>query len=133
MKRLGNRVLQNIAIFHQIIMFGTGAGDAGCIGFLKRIITNQMRRHLTRQTYNRNRIHQGISQTSHRIRRAWPGCHQNNTDFAGRAGIAFCGMHRGLFMPHQNMSDLVIFEQRVINRQNRATGIPKDNLNAFIL
>ena len=47
MKGFGNSVLQNITIFDQIIMFGAGAGDAGSIGLLKRIITNQMRWHLS--------------------------------------------------------------------------------------
>ena len=54
MKGFGNSVLQDIAIFNQIIMFGTGAGDAGCIGLLERIITNQMRWHLSGKTYDRH-------------------------------------------------------------------------------
>ena len=38
-----------------------------------------------------------------------------------------------LLMPHQDVADGVLLEQRVVDRQYRAAGIPEDNLYALVL
>ena len=46
-------------------------------------------------------------------------------------GHSLCRMNSRLFMPNQNMSDLVIFKQRIIDWQNRAARIAKNNLDTL--
>jgi hypothetical protein len=42
-------------------------------------------------------------------------------------------MYRALLMAHQDMTNGILLEQRVINRQYGATGISEDDLHALIL
>ena len=67
MKGFFNRALQISALLDQVIMFGTGTGNAGCIAFLKGICADQMAGYLAGQTHNRHRIHQRVCQTGYRI------------------------------------------------------------------
>ena len=42
-------------------------------------------------------------------------------------------MRRARFVAHQNMADVLIGEQFVVNRQNRAAGIAEDEFDALPL
>ena len=42
-------------------------------------------------------------------------------------------MRGGLLVAHQNVIDFVLLEQRVINVQYRAPGIPEDVLHSLVL
>ena len=113
-------------------MLGARPGDADRIGLLKPVGADHEGRNLTRQHHNRNRIHQRIDQTRHRIGRARPRGHQCDTHLAGGARIALGHMDRALFMAHQHVLDVVLLEDLVIDRQHRAAGIAKDHLHALI-
>ena len=117
---------------HQIIVLGAIAGDAGRVAFLERVRADEMGRHLAGDADQRDRIHQRVGETGDRVGRARAGGHQKDADLAGRAREAFCGMRRALLVAHENVADLVLMEDRVVDRQHRAAGIAEDELDALI-
>ena len=117
---------------HQIIVLGAGPRDADRVAFLERVIADQMGGDLAGDADERDRIHQRVGQTGHRIGGAGAGRDQHRADLAGRARIAFRRMHRALLVAHENVPDFVLLEDRVIDRQDRAAGIAEDVLHALI-
>ena len=61
-----------------------------------------------------------------------PGGHQHAADLAGRARIALGRVHRALLVAHQDVLDLVLLEQRVVDRQHRAARIAEQVLDALV-
>ena len=120
-------------ILHQPVVLGAGAGDADRIAFLESVRADQVRGHLARQNDQRNGIHQGVGEAGHGVGRARTRRDQHHARLAGGPRITFGGMHRALFVAHQNVGDALDLEQRVIDRQHRAAGIPKDVGDALIL
>jgi hypothetical protein len=110
------------------------ARDADCIGLLKRVIADQRGGDLTGQHDKRDRIHQRIGQTGHRIGCAGTGGDKHDPGLACCPRIAFRRMHGPLLMSDQHMLDFMIpLKQLIINWQNRATGIAEDHFYALIL
>ena len=92
-----------------------------------------MGRHLPGDDDQRDRVAQRIGQSGDRIGRARARRHQHAADLAGRARIAFGGVHRALLVAHQDVADPVLrLEQRVVDRQHRAAGIAENVLHALI-
>ena len=118
---------------HEIIVLGAVAGDAGRVAFLERVRADEMGRHLAGDADERNRIHQGVGEAGDRVGRAGAGGDEQDADLAGRAGEALGGVRRALFVAHENVPDLVLVEDRVVDRQHRAAGIAEDDLDALIL
>ncbi len=91
-----------------------------------------MGRNLAGDDHQRNRIHQRVGQAGHRIGRARPRGHQHATHLAGRARVAFGRVHRALLVAHQDVPQLVLLEQRVIDRQHRAARISEYVLDPLV-
>ena len=132
MKRLVQHARQVLDALHQIIVLGAGPRDADGVAFLEGVVADQMRRHLTGDAHDRNRIAQRVGEAGHRIGGARTRGHQHAADLAGRARVAFGGMHRALLVAHQDVADLLLLEQRVIDRQHRAARIAEKMLDALI-
>ena len=49
-----------------------------------------------------------------------PGGDEDDAGPAGRAGVALGGMGRALLVAHQDVADVVLLEDRVVDRQHRA-------------
>ena len=60
------------------------------------------------------------------------GGDQHGADLAGRARIAFGGVHGALLVPHQDVVHFVLLKQGVVDRQHRAAGIAEQVLDALI-
>ncbi len=82
---------------------------------------------------DRDGVHQRVGEAGDRIGRAGAGGHQHAADLAGRARIALGGMHRALLVAHQDVLDLVLLEQRVVDRQHGAARIAEQVLDALVL
>ena len=121
-----------VDVLHEIIVLGAGPRDAGGVGFLEGVVADQVRRHLAGQADHRDRIHQRIGEAGHGVGRARAGGHQHHADLAGRARIAFGGMHRRLLVAHQDVAQLVLLEERVVDRQHRAARIAEDDLDVLV-
>ena len=132
MKRLVQHARQVVDVLDQIIVFRARPRDADRVAFLERVVADQMRRHLPGDDDERDGIAQRIGQSGDGIGRAGPRRDQHGADLAGRARIAFGGMHRALFVAHQNVLHHVLLKQRVVDRQHRAAGIAEQVLDALI-
>ena len=119
-------------VLDQVIVLGARPGDAGGVGLLEGVVADQMRRHLPREAHDRHRVHQRVGQPGHRIRGTRAARHQHDPDPAGRAGIALRGVHRTAFLAHQDVAQRVLLEQRVVDRQDRTTGIAENDIDALV-
>ena len=118
---------------HEVIVLGAIAGDAGGVAFLERVRADQMRRHLAGDADERDRVHQRVGQAGDRVGRAGPGGDEQHADLAGRARVAFGGVRGALLVAHQDMANLVLAENRVVDRQHRAAGIAEHEIDALVL
>ena len=117
----------------QVIVLGGRAGDAGGVGFLEGVVADQMGGHLAGQADHRDAVHQRVGQAGDGVGGARPAGHQHHADAAGAAGIALGGMHGGLLVPHQDVADRVLVEQRVVDRQHRPARIAENDLDPLVL
>ena len=118
---------------HQIIVLGATAGDAGGVALLERVRADEMGRHLAGDADQRDRIEQRVGQAGDRVGGAGTGRDQQNADLAGRAGVALGRVGRALLMAHENVPQLVLIEDRVVDRQHRAARIAEHDVDALIL
>ena len=79
---------------------------------------------------DRDRIHQGVDQAGDEVGGAGTGGGAADADLAGGARVTFGGEGGVLFVPHQDVADLVIV-QRVVEGQRDAAGIAEDAIDAF--
>ena len=121
-----------VGILHQPVMLGTGPRDADRIAFLEGVVADEMRRHLPRQHDQGNGIHQRIGEAGDRIRRAGTGGDEHDSGLAGGAGIAFRGMNRTLLVADEDVLDVVLLEDRVVDRKDRAAGIAENMFHALV-
>jgi hypothetical protein len=63
---------------------------------------------------------------------AGPGGDEHRADLAGGARIAFRGMHGAALLPYQDVLHLVLLEQLVVDRQDRAARVAEHVLHALI-
>ena len=91
-----------------------------------------MGRHLAGQTNDRHRIHQRIGQAGDRVGRAGTTRHEHDPDPPGGPCIALGGVDRTLLVPHQDVAQRVLLEQRVVDRQDGAAGIAEHDIDALI-
>ena len=131
-ERLLDRHGQIFYVFHQKIVLHTRTRDPNRINFLKRVVADEMRRHLAGKHHHRNGIHIRRRDASHRIGRARAGGHKHHTRTAGRARIAVRRVRRTLLVAHQNMLHFVLFIKRVVNVEHRPAGIPEHILDTFV-
>ncbi len=103
------------------------------VGLLEGVVADPVGAHLAGQHHHGNGVHEGGGNAGDGIGRAGAGGHQHHAGLAGGAGIAVRGMRGGLLVAHQNVIDFVLLEQRVIDVQYRAPGIPEDVLHSLVL
>ncbi len=61
---------QLVHVLDQIIVLGAGARDADRVAFLEGVVADQMRRHLTGDADDRDRIHERVGQAGDGVGRA---------------------------------------------------------------
>jgi len=84
--------------------------NADGIAFLERILADCGRRHLPGDDNQWNGVHVGSRYARDRIGHARPGRHQGHPDLVRRPGVAIGRMRGPLFVPYQNVLDLVLLE-----------------------
>jgi hypothetical protein len=68
-KRLLDDRRQVLAVLDQEVVLGRGSRDADVVGFLERVVADQVRRHLAGERDQWDRIHEGVLQRGHQIGR----------------------------------------------------------------
>ena len=129
---LADHAAEIVDVLHQIVVFGAGPGDPHRVGFLKRVVADHVGRHLPGQADDGDAVHERIGKPGNAIGGTGAGGDQHRADPAGGARIAFGGMDGALLVPHQDVAQLVLLEDGVVNRQNRAAGIAEHDLYAEI-
>ena len=132
MEGLVHHAGQLVHVLHEVVVLAAWPRDPGGVGLLERIVADQVRRHLPGEADDRDRIHQRVGETGHGVGGARPGGHEHDPDLAGRACIAFGGMDGAALLPDQDVTQRVLLEQRVVDRQDGATGIAEDEFYALV-
>ena len=123
---------QVVDVLHQPVVLRARPRDADRIAFLKRVVADEMRRHLAGDADERNGIHQRVGEAGHGVGRAGARRHQADADLAGRARIAFRRMKRTALLAHEDVADFLLLEQLVVDRQHGAARIAENQLDALI-
>ena len=131
-ERLVHHPRQVFRPLDQVVVLGRRPGDPGRVRLLEGVVADQMRRHLPGQAHDRHAVHQRIDQPGDRIGRPRPARHQHHANPAGAPRIAFRRMHRRLLVPDQDVTDAVLLEQRVIDRQDCTARIAENNLDILL-
>ncbi len=121
-----------VHVLHQIIVLGAGPRDADRVAFLEGVVADEMGRHLAGEADHGDRIHQRVGEAGHRIGGAGAGGDQHHAALAGGAGIAFRRMGGALLVADEDVLDLLLLEDLVIDRQDRAAGIAEDMLDPLV-
>jgi hypothetical protein len=120
-------------LFHQVVMFGGRAGDAGGVGFLEGVVADQMGGDLAGEADDGDAVHQGVDQAGDGVGRTRAAGDEHDADAAGAAGVAFGGVDGGLFVADEDVADGVLLEDGVVDRQDGAAGVAEDDLDALVL
>ena len=120
-------------VLDQEVVLDAGPRDADGVALLKGIAADDRRGHLSGQDDHGNGVHERGGDTSYRIGRARTRGHQHHARLAGGPGIAVGRMGRALLVPDQNMSHVILLEQRIVDVKDRAARVTEDVLDAFIL
>ena len=118
---------------HQIVVLGGGTGDAGRVRFLECVVADQVGGHLAGQADHGYAVHQRIAQAGDGVGRAGAGGDQHDAHLTGRPCVALGGVDRAAFLADQDVADGILVEDRVVDRQYRATRIAEDHFHALVL
>src|SRR5262249_26617827 len=113
-------------------MFRARTADTDIIGFLKSIVTDQVCRHLPRESNQRNRIHISIGQTSYDVGHPGPRSNEHDPWLARCLGVSFSHMCRALLVARQNQLDILLLTKHVEYLQDHTARESKDSLDPFV-
>ncbi len=71
-------------------------------------------------------IHQRVGERRHHVGGAGTGGDQHHARLAGGARIAFSRVARALLVAHEDVLDIVLLEDLVVDRKNRAARIAEE-------
>ena len=111
-------------------MFRDGQSDAGDVGFLKRVGTNQLAANLTSDADDRRGIQHGGGDSSDHVGRARARGSDGHAHFTARASVAVCHVSCALFMAHQHVVNFAVL-QSVIGGQDRAARVSEHVAHAL--
>ncbi len=118
-------------IFHQVIMFGAGPGDADNVDFLEGVVSDQERRDLAGQDDDGDGVHEGGGNPCDRIGSTGPGGDQSHSRLSRGSRVSVCSMDGGLFMADQHLMEWGTLKF-IKKREYRPTRIIKDNIHPFL-
>src|SRR3989344_3669975 len=122
-------------VFYEVVVLGAGPSDADCVTFLERVVTDQLRRHLSADADDRDRVAERVGETGYTIGDTGTRRDDDDADLASRASVAFRGVHSALLVSDkevlQFLADLFILE-RVIDWQNCSARVSEHMLHALI-
>ncbi len=103
-------------------VLGDGHRRAHDVSFLEGVAADQGCADLTRDHDDRDRVHAGVAQGRQHVGSAGARRHDRAADLTGGQSVAFGGVARALLVTDKNVADGRRRQQRVVGRQNCATG-----------
>ena len=131
-ERLADRQRQLLGCHHELVVFRRRTSDADGVALLERIAADRLRRHLPGDRDHRDRVHVGVHQRGHEVRRRRPGRHQRHSWSPGDVGIALGHVPSALLVAHEDVTDRRL-QQRVVGRQDAPTREPEDDVDRLHL
>jgi hypothetical protein len=122
-------------------VLGDRAHDAGNRRFLECIAADRGSRHLTADHHDRHRVRHAIAHRRDGVGRARPGRDDAHADLAGRTRIARSHEARALLVGRHDQrhrsvtgrsSALVVYEDGVVGRQDRAAAVTKNGFDTLV-
>ena len=92
---------------HRHTILGNASRHTNNVHFLKCIVSDQSKWHLSGETNQRNAVIMGICQSGNDIGCSRSARHKTDPDFSGRLCITFRLMNKSLLMPRQDQVDTV--------------------------
>ena len=123
----------SFGVRHQHVVLGDRQGDAGDVGFLERIGTDQRAALLTGDRHDRHGVHVRVGDGGDEVRRTRPRRRHAHPDLAGGLRVPRRGVARALLVAHQHVAHAGRVEQRVVGREDGAAGNAEDHLAAHLL
>ena len=130
LKRLPQRRRNVRCLGDQEVVLGDRQRDAGDVGFLERVGSDQRFGDLAGDADDRNRVHHRVGDAGDQVGRAGPGGGQRDADLAARPRVAVGHMRGALFVADQHVANRVI-EQCVVGRQDCPARIPEHRVHAL--
>ena len=130
-KRFLHRLGEIVHVFHQHIVLGAGPADTDIIGFLKRIVADEICRNLPGKRNQRHRIHVRIGQAGDDIGHARARGHQHNASLAGRFSVALRHMSSALLVASQYQLQIFALAEHIENLQDNAAGQTENGFHPF--
>ncbi|SHU32967.1 Uncharacterised protein [Mycobacteroides abscessus subsp. abscessus] len=130
---LGDHLRDVLGVAHQEVVLGDGHRDAGDVGFLESIRTDEAATHLAGDRHNRDRVHLRVGQRGDQVGGTGAGGGHHDADLAGGMRVTAGGMPGTLLMTHQHVAHLGGVVERVIDGQDRTTGNAEDHFDAELL
>ncbi len=132
-KRLFHGLSQVFDVLDQKVVFHDGARDAHGVALLEGIHANRRCGHLTRDDHHGDAVHVGRGNARDGIGYARTRGHQRHADITGGTRITIGGMHRGLFVSHQDVLNRVLLVDGVVDVEDGAAGIAPNVFHALSL
>ena len=103
------------------------------VGFLECALADVRLRHLAGDRHDRDRIHVGVGQRGHEVRRARAARRHAHAHLAGRARVTRRHEAAALLVARQDGADLLRLGQRLVQPLARAAGIGENRIDALAL
>ncbi len=121
-KRLANRRRHVGGRRHQVVVLGDRQGDAGDVGFLKRVGPDQLAADLSGDADDRRAVHHRRGDAGDHVGGARSRGRDRHADAAARPRVAVGHMRRALLVANQDVPNRKL-QHRVIRGENRPAGI----------
>ena len=128
-----DRVRQLLHVLDEPRVLDDRDRDAGDVALLEGVGADQVRAHLPRDADERRRVHPGVGDRRHQVRRARPGGGERDADAARRARVALRHVAGALLVAGEHVPDRRAARERVVGRQDRAAGDAEHGLDALRL
>ncbi len=129
-ERLAHGLGDVLGARHQVVVLGDRQRDAGDVGFLEGVRSDEAAADLPGDADDRRRVHHRRRDAGDHVGRARPGRRDGDPDAPARARVAVGHVRRTLFVPHEDVPDRKV-EHRVVGRKNGPARVPEDVSHAL--
>ncbi|SKX94348.1 Uncharacterised protein [Mycobacteroides abscessus subsp. abscessus] len=129
-ERLGHDPGDVDGIAHQEVVLGDRHRDAGDVGLLERVGTDQCPADLAGDRHDGHRVHLRVGQRRDEIGRTGTRRRHHDTGAAGDLCVAGGSVTSALLVTNENVAHLLRVQEGVVDRQNSAARNTENHLDA---